>query len=97
MLKEAKAVARAIMVDPSEKVVISAREGSIRWVECVLGALLSGGVPTHINPSCSLAQFEQCIETCQTLWLFIDDKLVCSATWNSWSCVLLMCEAHRKT
>ena len=77
VLNEAKAVARAIMVDPSEKVVISAREGSIRWVECVLGALLSGGVPTHINPSCSLTQFDQCVETCQTRWLLIDDKLVC--------------------
>ena len=77
VLNESKAVARAIMVAPSEKVLISAREGSIRWVECVLGALFSGGVPTHINPSCSHAQFKQCIETCQTRWLFIEDKLVC--------------------
>ena len=77
VLNESKAVARAIMVAPSEKVLISAREGSIRWVECVLGALFSGGVPTHINPSCSYAQFKQCIETCQTRWLFIEDKLVC--------------------
>ena len=77
LLNESKAVARAILKDKSDKVIICAKEGSIRWMECNIGVLLAGGVPTHLNPSCSIQHFKQCIETCKSKWLFIDSNNVC--------------------
>ena len=72
VVRDAKAVGRALLSDPCDKVIVSAKEGSIRWVECVLGVLLAGGVPTHLAPSSSLEQLRQCIAVCKTRWVLVD-------------------------